>query len=71
MEQTFINVINQVGFPIAACIMMWYTNQKTLKALEDERAAHREEVQQTSNAINKLSDVLGQMNSKLDNIPKG
>ena len=66
MEQTFINVINQVGFPIAACIMMWYTNQKTLKALEDERAAHKEEVQQTTNAINKLSDVLGQMNAKLD-----
>lgn len=66
MEQTFINVINQVGFPIAACIMMWYTNQKTLKALEDERAAHKEEVQQTTNAINKLSDVLGQMNAKLN-----
>lgn len=67
MEQTFINVINQVGFPIAACIMMWYTNQKTLKALEDERAAHKEEVEQTTNAINKLSDVLNQMNAKLDN----
>lgn len=66
MEQTFINVINQVGFPIAACVMMWYTNQKTLNALEDERAAHKEEVQQTTNAINKLSDVLGQMNAKLD-----
>lgn len=70
MEQTFISIVNQVGFPIAACCMMWYTNQKTLKALEDERAAHKEEVQQTTNAINKLSDVLGQMNSKLDNIPK-
>lgn len=71
MEQTFINVINQVGFPIAACIMMWYTNQKTLKALEDERAAHKEEVKQTTNAIDKLADVLNSMNSKLDNIPRG
>lgn len=68
MEQTFINIVNQVGFPIAACIMMWYTNQKTLKALEDERAAHKEEVGQTTEAINKLSDVLQQMNSKLDNM---
>jgi len=37
MEQAIINqcveLINKVGFPIAAFILMWYSHNKTLKKL--------------------------------------
>lgn len=35
MEEEITNLISNVGFPIAAFVMMWYSNNKTLKKLTE------------------------------------
>lgn len=35
MEDMIINLISNVGFPIAAFVMMWYSHNKTLKKLTE------------------------------------
>lgn len=51
MEIDLMQLIGSLGFPIAACCAMFYYLQK-------EQAAHKEEMQLMTEALNRNTDVL-------------
>lgn len=60
MIETFLNFIQQVGFPIAACVaLFWKMNE------QDE--AHSKEVKEMTTAINNNTVVIQKL---IDNIEK-
>lgn len=51
MEFDLMQLIGSLGFPIAACCAMFYYLQK-------EQAAHKEEMQLMTEALNRNTDIL-------------
>lgn len=60
MWQEFVQCINQVGFPIAACVAMYIMNEK-----QDQR--HREETDKLSEALQNNTLVMQRL---VDNLEK-
>lgn len=54
MDASVIEFIQTVGFPIAACVVLYYSNEKN-----NER--HREEVNELSKAIDNNTIVMTQI----------
>lgn len=58
MDTSVIDFIQTVGFPIAACVVLYYSNEKN-----NER--HREEVNELSKAIDNNTLVMTQLLERL------
>lgn len=53
--QTLITVINQTGFPIAACIALFWLVNKTLKAQQEILNEVKTAIQNNTHAIEEVS----------------
>lgn len=53
--QTLITVINQMGFPIAACIALFWLVNNTLKAQQEILNEIKTTIQNNTHAIEELS----------------
>ena len=53
--QNMITVINQTGFPIAACIALFWLVNKTLKAQQEILNEVKTAIQNNTHAIEKIS----------------
>ena len=60
MEVTAVSqLIGSVGFPIAACVVMWFQNDKLQKTLAD-----------ISVAMQKMADEMNDIESRLERIER-
>lgn len=50
-----IQIITQVGFPIAACVAVWWTGQKREDKLLEQLQKSTEAMSKTAAALDKLS----------------
>jgi len=53
------NIVSTVGFPIACCIYLIYTNNKTAEKHADEVEKLRQTVENNTKVMVKLCTVLG------------
>lgn len=58
MDNTIIDFIQTVGFPIAACVALYYSNEKN-----NER--HREEIDELRKAIENNTLVMSQISERI------
>lgn len=68
MEETMniiANFINQVGFPIAAFLLIWWDNNQLRKCFNEEKEAHKTESENMTGAITKLTLVLQQLQDSM------
>lgn len=56
--QAFSQLISSVGFPIVACMIMW-------KSLQDNMAAHKEEMDGMKESLNQNTLVLSELKQML------
>ena len=56
--QTIINLIKDLGFPIAVCIAMFWLNNKQVEQHKEEMAKLSEALNNNTLAINKLNERL-------------
>lgn len=56
--QTIITAISTVGFPIVACIVMYYINWKTQQMHKEEMTKVTETIHNNTIALTKLVDKL-------------
>lgn len=60
--QEIVTAISTLGFPIASCIFVgWYVyrqNENYRADIKELQAAHKEEIDKLSKAVNKLCDKL-------------
>lgn len=64
MEIDLMQLIGSLGFPIAACCAMFYYLQK-------EQAAHKEEMQLMTEALNRNTDVLIELKTTMKMLQGG
>lgn len=68
--ENMVQLVGQMGWPIASCIMvMWFAYQLVVRGEQerkDEREAHRKEVEAMTAAINNNTLVLEALKEKLD-----
>ena len=57
--QTVINLIKDLGFPIAVCIAMFWLNNKQVEQ-------HKEEMTKVTDALNNNTLALTELRDKLD-----
>ena len=57
--QTVINLINDLGFPIAVCIAMFWLNNKQVEQ-------HKEEMAKVTDALNNNTLALTELRDRLD-----
>lgn len=57
--QTVINLIKDLGFPIAVCIVMFWMNNK-------QAEQHKEEMTKITDALNNNTLALTELRDKLD-----
>ena len=57
--------INQVGFPIAAFMLIWWDNNQLRKCFNEEKEAHKTETENMTTAITKLTIVLQQLHDNM------
>lgn len=53
-----IQLITQVGFPIAACVAVWFDGRKREDKLMDQLAISTEAMTKTAAALDRLSDAI-------------
>ena len=58
--QTVINLIKDLGFPIAVCIAMFWLNNKQVEQ-------HKEEMAKVTDALNNNTLALTELRGRLDN----
>jgi hypothetical protein len=58
--QTVINLIKDLGFPIAVCIAMFWLNNKQVEQ-------HKEEMSKVTDALNNNTLALTELRDRLDN----
>ena len=58
--QTVINIIKDLGFPIAVCIAMFWLNNKQVEQ-------HKEEMAKVTDALNNNTLALTELRDRLDN----
>ena len=58
--QTVINLIKDLGFPIAGCIAMFWLNNKQVEQ-------HKEEMAKVTDALNNNTLALTELRDRLDN----
>ena len=58
--QTVINLIKDLGFPIAVCIAMFWLNNKQVEQ-------HKEEMSTVTDALNNNTLALTELRDRLDN----
>ena len=58
--QTVINLIKDIGFPIAVCIAMFWLNNKQVEQ-------HKEEMSKVTDALNNNTLALTELRDRLDN----
>lgn len=58
--QTVINLIKDLGFPIAVCIAMFWLNNKQVEQ-------HKEEMAKLTDALNNNTLALTELRDRLDN----
>lgn len=58
--QTVINLIKDLGFPIAVCIAMFWLNNKQVEQ-------HKEEMAKVTDALNNNTLALTELRDRLDN----
>lgn len=58
--QTVINLIKDLGFPIAVCIAMFWLNNKQVEQ-------HKEEMVKVTDALNNNTLALTELRDRLDN----
>ena len=58
--QTVINLIKDLGFPIAVCIAMFWLNNKQVEQ-------HKEEMTKVTDALNNNTLALTELRDRLDN----
>ena len=58
--QTVINLIKDLGFPIAVCIAMFWLNKKEVEQ-------HKEEMSKVTDALNNNTLALTELRDRLDN----
>ena len=58
--QTVINLIKDLGFPIAVCIAMFWMNNK-------QAEQHKEEMTKITDALNNNTLALTELRDRLDN----
>lgn len=57
----FVQAIGTLGFPIVACVALWYQNMKQSERHQDETKKWASVLEANTSAINKLSDVISGM----------
>ncbi len=57
--QTVINLIKDLGFPIAVCIAMFWLNNKQVEQ-------HKEEMSKVTDALNNNTLALSELRDRLD-----
>lgn len=55
----FTTLISSVGFPIAACIAIWWKSNKDTEAHQEEIKALSDAINNNTLAVTKLVDKLG------------
>lgn len=63
MAQEIVNLISNVGFPIACTVALFWQ-------LEKQREAHKEEMAKTVEAVNNNTLVMQQVVTKLDDLTR-
>ena len=58
--QTVINLIKDLGFPIAVCIAMFWLNNKQVEQ-------HKEEMSKVTDALNNNTLAMTELRDRLDN----
>lgn len=56
-----LSFIKDIGFPAAFCLI-------TLKMLDEERSAHKEEMRQMTEALNNNTQILTALKQKLEDL---
>lgn len=56
--QFIVELIKQVGFPIAACVAVWFEGRKREDKLMDQLALSTEAMAKTAAALDRLSDAI-------------
>lgn len=56
--QLIIQFTTQVGFPIAACVAVWFDGRKREDKLMDQLAMSTEAMAKTAAAMDRLSDAI-------------
>ena len=62
--QTITTIIGTLGFPIAACIALFWK-------LEQEQELHKSEVERLTDAINDMRNVLTELSTYIKTINQG
>lgn len=69
--EVWIQVITSVGFPIAACIALWYYMLQLLNEhkteLAEQRAEHKEEVQALRQSLEANTEALIELKELIKN----
>lgn len=60
--QTIISAIGSVGFPIVACVGIFYLYDKTIKELVNTQT-------HVIDTLHSVNDTLQRIDEKLDNVP--
>lgn len=58
--QTIVDIVNQVGFPIACVVAMFWQMEKERESHAEESARWVEAINRNTNVIEKLSDKLSE-----------
>lgn len=58
---SFVQAVGTLGFPIVACVALWYQNMKQSERHEEETKKWAAVLEANTAAINKLSDVISGM----------
>lgn len=59
LVQQVVDMVNQVGFPIACVVAMFWLMEKERESHSDESERWVEAINRNTNVIEKLSDKLG------------
>lgn len=56
--QTFLELVNMMGFPIAACIALFWANRESTKYHREMLKDFRNIIEQNTKAINRILDKM-------------
>ena len=63
-----LQVINTVGFPIAACVALFYMCNKFIEQMQANNEENRKSISEMSATLSKLDATLDKIYTKLDQL---